>query len=174
MALSICRECQGELSTEATVCPHCGCPLASVTRDDSSAREISESDNRTRADFDSDRLEDVAKAGGREIAAEAGSRVPLPRSVRVLGSLYLLVGGLALIETIWAAFQGTFCLSIGVIAIPLGVGLLRRSPAWRKLALCAAVVQILVIGLLVYILYLYFPPQFDVQAAQLSRRVASP
>jgi tetratricopeptide (TPR) repeat protein len=62
---------------------------------------------------------------------------------------------LPLIETIWAAFQGTFYLGIGVIAIPLGVGLLRRNPAWRKLALCAAVVQILVIGLAVYILYSY-------------------
>jgi Tfp pilus assembly protein PilF len=70
----------------------------------------------------------------------------------VLGSLYLLGGGLTLIETIWAAFQGTFYLDMGVITIPLGVGLLRRSPAWRKLALCAAVVQILVIGLVVYVL----------------------
>jgi tetratricopeptide (TPR) repeat protein len=98
-------------------------------------------------------VEDPAKSLGREIATEAGSRLPLPRSVKVLGSLYLLVGGLALIETIWAAFQGRFYLGIDVIAIPLGVGLLRGSPAWRKLVLCAAVVQILVIGLMAYLIY---------------------
>jgi tetratricopeptide (TPR) repeat protein len=82
----------------------------------------------------------------------AESWLPLPKSVKVLGSLYLLAGGLGLIEMIWAAFQGTFYLSAGVIAIPLGVGLLSRGPAWRKLALWAAVVQILVIGLMAYLL----------------------
>jgi hypothetical protein len=83
---------------------------------------------------------------------EAESRQPLPRSVKVLGSLYLFAGGLGLIEMIWVALQGTFYLNAVVIAIPLGIGLLRRSPAWRKLALCAAVVQILVIGLVAYLL----------------------
>jgi tetratricopeptide (TPR) repeat protein len=62
------------------------------------------------------------------------------------------VGGLALLQTIWAALQGTFYLSAGVIGLPLGVGLRRRSPAWRKLALCASVVQILVIGLVAYVI----------------------
>jgi hypothetical protein len=70
----------------------------------------------------------------------------------VLGSLYVLAGGLGLTGTIWAAVRGTFYLDGAVIALPLGIGLLRRSPAWRKLALCAAVVQILVIGLVVYLL----------------------
>jgi tetratricopeptide (TPR) repeat protein len=70
----------------------------------------------------------------------------------VLGSLYIVAGGLALTDTIWAAFQGAFSLNIFVIALPLGVGLLRRNPAWRILALCAAVLQILVIGLVVYLL----------------------
>src|SRR5262249_3463365 len=79
-------------------------------------------------------------------------RLPLPRPIKVLAGLYLLVGGLAFIETIWAAFHGAFYLGIGVIGIPLGVGLLHRRPAWRKLALCAAVVQILAIGLVVYLL----------------------
>jgi hypothetical protein len=92
-------------------------------------------------------------ASSQEIAAENGSRPPLPTSVKVLGGIYLLAGGLPLIETIWAAFQGTFYVGIAMLAVPLGVGLLRRSPAWRKLALCAAVVQILVLGLVVYILY---------------------
>jgi tetratricopeptide (TPR) repeat protein len=87
-----------------------------------------------------------------ESSPEVGACPPLPTSVKLLGSLYLLVGALALIQTIWAAFQGTFYLGIEVIAIPLGVGLLRRSPAWRKLTLCAAVVQILAIGLVVYLL----------------------
>jgi tetratricopeptide (TPR) repeat protein len=68
----------------------------------------------------------------------------------VLGGLYLLVGGLALIQTIWSAFQGAFSFNIFVIALPLGVGLLCRSPAWRKVTLYAAVVQILIIGLVVY------------------------
>jgi tetratricopeptide (TPR) repeat protein len=110
----------------------------------------------------------------------ASSSLVLPMPVKVLASLYLLVGGLALIDTIGTVFQGNFYLGfdvdhgqsrsdeevrkasqvavgvhlgIYVIAIPVGVGLLRRSPAWRKLALWAPVAQILVIGLLVYVLY---------------------
>ena len=55
-----------------------------------------------------------------ESSPEAGVCPPLRASVKLLGSLYLLVGGLAVIETIWAAFQGTFYLGIGVIGIPLG------------------------------------------------------
>ena len=91
-------------------------------------------------------------AFGREIPTGAGSSRPLPRSVKLLATFYLLVGALALLETIWVAFQGTFHLGLGVIAIPMGVGLFCRGPAWRKLALCAAVVQVLVIGLVVYLL----------------------
>jgi tetratricopeptide (TPR) repeat protein len=88
----------------------------------------------------------------------------------VLGSLYLVVGGLALIQTIWAAFQGAFSLNIFVTGLPLGVGLLRRSPAWRKLALCAAVVQVLVIGLAGYLLC-RFGEDFADLSADLSAKI---
>jgi tetratricopeptide (TPR) repeat protein len=85
---------------------------------------------------------------------ETASRQSLPRSVKVLASLYLLVGTLALIEFIWTAFHdGTLYVAIYAIGYPLGVGLLARSPVWRKLALIAAVAQILVLGLAVYLLY---------------------
>jgi hypothetical protein len=75
--------------------------------------------------------------GDAEVLAEprATSRPPFPTSVRVLACLYLVLGGLALIQTIWAAFQGAFSLNIFVIALPVGVGLLRRSPACRRAGL---------------------------------------
>src|SRR5262249_11143495 len=75
-------------------------------------------------------VEDVGEPADRETSTVAEPRLPLPRSIKVLAGLYLLVGGLAVIETIWAASQGTPYLSIGVIGIPLGVGLLRRRRAW--------------------------------------------
>src|SRR5262249_2538588 len=146
-------KCRREVRTEAAECPNCGASLASATKDEPSAREMSGNEIRTQTDLDRSRLGDTAKPGDREMPVGAESRQPLPRAVKVLGRLYLVAGGLGLIEMIWAALQGTFYLSAGVIAIPLGAGLLCRSPAWRKLALGAAVVQILVIGLVAYLLW---------------------
>jgi hypothetical protein len=100
---------------------------------------------------DGEPVEHAADAG--DIVREAEPRPPLPRSLKVVAGLYLLSGGLALVEALWAAFQGRFYLDSSVIAIPLGVGLLRRSPPWRKLALAAAVLQILLMGLMAYSLY---------------------
>src|SRR5262245_47915039 len=66
MALTACRECQREVSTEAAACPHCGCPLASATRNDSSIREIRGSDARTRTGFDWGRLGDSSAGDSSE------------------------------------------------------------------------------------------------------------
>jgi tetratricopeptide (TPR) repeat protein len=116
---------------------------------------------------------DVSQSGGRENPPETGSPLPLPRSVKVLGSLYLLVGGLGLFQTIWGACQGAFSLSVLVIALPLGVGLLCGSSAWRKLALFAAVVQILFMGLMVYLFCRFGEDKVDMPA-DLSSKIGPP
>jgi hypothetical protein len=134
-------------------CPRCGAFVPDERQRCDCGHDLS-----TEAkEADASRTSTAPPPGDAALLAEprAKSCPPLPRSVKVLGGFYLLMGGLALLGTIWAAFQGTFYLDIGVIGIPLGVGLLRRSPAWHKLALCAAVVQILGIGVMVYILYTY-------------------
>lgn len=59
----------------------------------------------------------------------------VPAKLRVLGWLFILWGVAATAAMIWQFVRGFGSFNVGVVAIFIGRGLLRRSPSWRLCAL---------------------------------------
>ena len=68
-------------------------------------------------------------------AAKGVSAGRWPHSLTVVAAIFILGGGLAVIEIIYSIVQGGFSLNFGVCMLFVGLGLLKGKPSSREWAL---------------------------------------
>lgn len=64
--------------------------------------------------------------------AEPESETRFPLAVVIVAWLFLLAGGATVIEMLIAIGRGEFLLSLGILNLFIGLGLLRRREGWRR------------------------------------------
>jgi hypothetical protein len=88
----------------------------------------------------------------------------IPRALTIVGWIFILQGVWALFDIAGAALQGQSKLSIGVLGLLIGPGLLRLDPRWRRRAVVVMQIAIVVASaLLVIVLFAPEVPMFEVR-----------
>lgn len=69
-------------------------------------------------------------------------------ALKVVSATFVVAGILAAIQTLFAATDGLVSVNLGLLGIPVGIGLLRHAPVWRVLGLVLACLNALCMFLL--------------------------
>ena len=77
---------------------------------------------------------------------------PLPLSLRVVAYLTILFGIGSVVDFVVSIFQGKLSISLGVLQIPAGFGLLRLNRGWRTFVLICLWLGFIGSAILIYLL----------------------